>query len=321
MARPLRVEFPGAFYHVMNRGNAGEHVLPDDEDKQMFLDSLHRATRRFAIRVHTYCLMDNHYHLLVETPEPNLSRAMQWLNVTYASWYNRRHQRSGHVFQGRFKALLVDVDAYLTVLSRYIHRNPVRARLVTAPQEYLWSSCRDFLGQRHVPDWLTTELILGVFHREQSKAIDLYRDFVAEDDAAAEDPQQSAVAGFILGRTGFVDGIKKDYLAERGDTAEIPQLRQLKKITPDSIVAAVSDTFGESHEAIRSKGNKRSTARLVAIGIAREHCQMSGKDLGTYFGGVTGAAITMAGKKFDRAAANPTLQGKIQGTVALLLNI
>ncbi|MDO9080518.1 MAG: transposase [Desulfuromonadales bacterium] len=321
MARQLRIEFPGAFYHVMNRGNAGEHVLPADEDKQTFLDCLHRANRRFAIRIHTYCLMDNHYHLLVETPAPNLSQAMQWLNVTYASCYNRRHRRSGHVFQGRFKAILVDIDAYLVVLSRYIHLNPVRAHLVVDPLEYDWSSCREILGQRRVPEWLTTELVLGIFHPERSKAIDLYEKFLAEDNAATMDPQEGAVADFILGRSDFVEGIKRDYLMARSDAAEIPQLRKLKKISPDKIVAAVSETFGESNETIRGKGHKQSMARLVAIGLAREFCWTSGKELGTYFGGVTGAAITMVGKKYERdAAKNPVLQEIIRKVLKQVFN-
>lgn len=321
MARPLRVEFPSAFYHVMNRGNAGEHVLPADEDKQAFLDCLHRAARRFAIRIHTYCLMDNHYHLLVETPEPNLSRAMQWLNVTYASWYNRHHRRSGHVFQGRFKAILVDVDAYLAVLSRYIHLNPVRAHRVDDPLEYHWSSCREILGQRRAPEWLSTELVLGIFHPERSKAIDLYEKFLAEDGAATADPREGAVADFILGRSDFVEGIKKVYLMARSDVAEIPQLRKLKKISPDKIVAAVSETFGESSETIRSKGHKQSMARLVAIGLAREFCQTSGKELGACFGGVTGAAITMVGKKYDRVfAENPDIQEDIRKILERIKN-
>lgn len=312
MARPLRVEFPGAFYHVMNRGNAGEHVLSGDDDKQFFLDCLQRAADRFAFRIHTYCLMDNHYHLVVETPEPNLSQAMQLFNVTYASWYNRQHQRNGHIFQGRFKALLVDADAYLTVLSRYIHLNPVRARRVTDPQEYSWSSCRDFLGQRRAPEWLSTDVILESLHSERSKAIELYGAYLTENAIPAANPQQEAVAGFILGRADFFERIKQDFLAEREDSNEIPQLRQLKKITSDSIVAAVAEFFGESSEVIRCKGNRRSTARLVAIGLARKYCRMNGKELGNFFGGVTGAAITMATNKLERLAADdPGLKRKI----------
>ena len=140
MARPLRVEYPGAYYHVMNRGNAGENIFENERDKERFLRYLEKAVERFSLIIHTYCLMDNHYHLLVETREPNLSVAIQWLNVSYAAYYNKRHQRVGHLFQGRFKAILIEADEYLKELSRYIHLNPVRAKTVTTPAEYPWSS-------------------------------------------------------------------------------------------------------------------------------------------------------------------------------------
>ncbi|MFQ6673753.1 MAG: transposase, partial [Fidelibacterota bacterium] len=130
MARPLRIEYPGAYYHVMNRGNAGENIFPGRDDKEKFLEYLAKAAEQYGIVVHTYCLMSNHYHLLMETPEANLSSAIQWLNVSYAVSYNRKHRRKGHLFGGRFKALLVDAEEYLTHLSRYIHLNPVRAKMV-----------------------------------------------------------------------------------------------------------------------------------------------------------------------------------------------
>ena len=123
MARPLRVEFPGAFYHVVNRGNAGEAIFRSDRDREKFLEYLGTTVERFGIKVHTYCLMTNHYHFLIETPEANLSRAVQWLNVSYAAYFNRRRQRCGHLFQGRFKSILVDADTYLKHLSRYIHHH------------------------------------------------------------------------------------------------------------------------------------------------------------------------------------------------------
>ena len=127
MARPLRIEYAGGHYHVLNRGNAGERVLAQDRDKEKFLEYIAEAAGRYEFVLHCYCLMDNHFHLLVETRRANLSMAMQWLNVSYAAWYNRKHGRKGHVFQGRFKSYLIDADEYLATLSRYIHLNPVRA--------------------------------------------------------------------------------------------------------------------------------------------------------------------------------------------------
>ena len=123
MARPLRVEYPGAFYHVMNRGNAGDSIFKSKKDRERFLECLEKAVERFSLRIHTYCMMGNHYHLLVETLEPNLSKAMQWIHVSYAAYFNRKRDRVGHLFQGRFKAILVEADEYLKQLSRYIHLN------------------------------------------------------------------------------------------------------------------------------------------------------------------------------------------------------
>ena len=135
MARPLRIEYSGAYHHVINRGNAGENIFIDERDREKFLEYLAKGTERFITKIHTYCLMSNHYHVLIETPQANLSVATQWLNVSYSVYFNKRHRRKGHLFQGRFKAILLDANEYLILLSRYIHLNPVRAKMVTHPFE------------------------------------------------------------------------------------------------------------------------------------------------------------------------------------------
>ena len=163
MARPLRIEYPGAYYHVINRGNGGEKVFAGTGDKKKVLEYLEKTVKRFSLIIHTYCLMTNHYHLLIETPQANLSVAIQWLNVSYAAYYNRKHRRRGHLFQGRYKAILIDADEYLGQLSRYIHLNPVRAGMVTAAEQYLWSSYPAFIGKTKVPAWLETGRLLGYF--------------------------------------------------------------------------------------------------------------------------------------------------------------
>jgi len=131
MARPLRIEYPGAFYHVINRGNEDEDIYRSVRDRRKFLEYVEDAVCRYSLSNHSYCLMPNHYHLLIEAHEANLSKSIQWLNVSYATYFNNKYQRSGHLFQGRFKSLLVDADEYLKELSRYIHLNPVRANLVS----------------------------------------------------------------------------------------------------------------------------------------------------------------------------------------------
>jgi putative transposase len=295
MARALRVEYPGAFYHVINRGNAGEAIFTTERDRVRFLDYIAKAVDRFRIKVHTYCLMTNHYHFLIETPEANLSRAIQWINVSYAAYFNRKRHRRGHLFQGRFKSILVDADEYLKHLSRYIHLNPLRAKVVEQLVSYPWSSYPAFVGKTKAPDWLEMDWLLSFFGRNRKKAFQEYRSFVEEVDlGTVENPARELVGGFILGTVEFVDWVKETYLSNRPGQKDIPQLKQLQpKQTPDSLATAVCEEFECDAGMILEKGRKRNTARDVAIYLARELTGMSGVELGQYFGGISGAGITV----------------------------
>ena len=229
MARPLRVEYPGAFYHVLNRGNSREQLFNNPSDHNKFLQYLEKAAERFALIIHTYCLMGNHYHLLVETPEPNLSMTMQWLNVSYATYFNRKQKRSGHLFQGRFKAILIDADAYLLHLSRYIHLNPVRAGIINTLGQFRWSSYPSFIGEQLSPKFLMTDVLLGNFGRNKNEARKNYQEFVeGVDIKSVKDPSKHLAGGFILGDTDFVNWVKDTFLSKREDEKEIPQLKKLK---------------------------------------------------------------------------------------------
>lgn len=179
MARPLRIEFPGAVYHVTSRGDAGADVFLDDEDRQAFLDVLAHAVERFGWLCHAYCLMDDHYHLLIETPQPNLSRGMRQLNGIYTQRFNRRHGRAGQLFRGRFKAILVDRDNYLLALVRHVVLNPVRVRISRGPDTYAWSSYRAMTGSVPVPAFLTTDGVLSHFGKERARARRRFAEFVA----------------------------------------------------------------------------------------------------------------------------------------------
>ena len=154
MARPLRIEFPGALDHVTSRGNERRAIFRSDRDRRTFLTLLEQAATRFGWSVTAYVLMTNHFHLVIQTPEPNLSRGMQWLNGTYAARFNQRHQRAGHLFQGRFHAFLVEKEAYFAELLRYVVLNPVRAKMVERPEDYRWSSYRATAGLEAAPPWL-----------------------------------------------------------------------------------------------------------------------------------------------------------------------
>jgi len=300
MARPLRIEYPGAYYHLINRGNAGEKIFKSIRDREKFLEYLAKAVERFGIVIHTYCLMSNHYHIIVETPQANLSTAIQWLNVSYAAYYNKKRQRSGHLFQGRFKALLVDADEYLSQLSRYIHLNPVRAKMFDAPADYRWSSYPAFIGKVNEPQWLDTGL-LARFGKKRRQAAKNYQSFVEEIDLKdIENPNSRVVEGFIMGETEFVSWVQKRFLSAKKEDKEIPQLSKLKpRISLDSIVKVVCDEMGCSPEDIKVSGRKKNLPREIAIYLARGLSGLSCTDLGQYFGRVSGAAITMRYNRFS----------------------
>lgn len=291
MARPLRIEYPGAFYHVMHRGNAQSDIFLSDRDREKFLEYLRDSVERYELKIHTYCLMTNHYHLLVETPQANLSQAIKWINVSYAAYFNRKRQRSGHLFQGRFKAIVVDADEYLKQLSRYIHLNPIRAKMVNQLKDYQWSSYPTFSGYKKAPEWLETGWLLSLFGKSKKR----YRQFV-EDVQYVEirDPSKEIVNGLILGGIEFVNWIKTTFLDKMASSKEKPQLIKLKPgIEINRIIAFVCDEFDCERDTIIQKGSKKNIARDVAIYLSRQMTGESGVTLGNYFGGICGAGITV----------------------------
>ena len=225
MARPLRIEYPGAVYHVTSRGNARKAIFRDDADRNDFLATLGRVVERFGWLCHAYCLMDNHFHLLIETPRPNLSQGMRQLNGVYTQRFNRRHRRVGHLLQGRFKAILVERDSYLLELARYIVLNPVRAKLVKAAVRYPWSSYRATIGAVRVPDGLTVDWILDQFATRPVTARTRYAAFVAEG-VGGNAPWPQLKGQFVLGGERFVAQLAPR-LRARAAMREIPKHQRL----------------------------------------------------------------------------------------------
>jgi len=219
MSRPLRIGYSGALYHLTSRGNAREAIFADDSDRQIFLHGLAAVVERYGWRIHAYCLMGNHYHLLAETPQPNLSLGMRWLNGVYTQRFNRRHERVGHVFQGRFKSILVERERYLLELARYIVLNPVRAALVPAPGQWTWSSYRATAGMEQAPSWLSVNWILGKFGASDVHARERYRQFVAAGLDQAS-PWQVLRSQILLGSEAFVQTLAPmlDSLPEETET-------------------------------------------------------------------------------------------------------
>jgi REP element-mobilizing transposase RayT len=308
----------------MNRGNRSEDIFLSPYDREKFFDYLATIVERFSIKVHTYCLMTNHYHLLVETAQPNLSAAIKWLNGSYATYTSTKRQKWGHLFQGRFKSILVQADEYLKHLSRYIHLNPVRAKLSAHPSEYPWSSYAAYIGKAQSPEWLETKWLLSCFGKSPKESSDNYKQFVEGVDAmAVKNPFEDVSGGLILGNPDFVAWVKKTFLAERKANGEFPQLRKLKpKLTPEAIVEEVCREFRTEKNIIIGKGAKRNIVRDLAIYLSKQYSGGTCKALGEYFGQVSGAAITMTHNRIQSAIdSDKGLRRRLSGIKERILNI
>jgi REP element-mobilizing transposase RayT len=220
MARPLRLEFRGALYHVTSRGDGQEAIYRDDTDRALCLVVLANTVERYHWTVHAWCLMGNHYHLLIETPDSNLAQGMRHFNGVYTQRFNRRHGRVGHVFQGRYKAILVQKDSYLLELARYIVLNPVRAGMVRTPKDWPWSSYRATAGQTTAPAWLQTDWLLSTFGRRTSHAQARYRGFVAAGKHQPS-PWGQLKNQIYLGSEAFVDKMQRRLTPDK-DLSEVP---------------------------------------------------------------------------------------------------
>jgi REP element-mobilizing transposase RayT len=221
MARPLRIEYPGAVYHITSRGNARKKIYTFDQDRENYLGVLGNVVKRYNWLCHAYCLMDNHYHLLIETPDANLSIGMRQLNGVYTQLYNRVHKRPGHIFQGRYKAILVDKDNYLLELCRYVVLNPVRARLVELPERWKWSSYAATAEMKKAPEYLLVDWILGIFGTKRRTAQKHYREFVREG-INRKSPWGELQGQILLGEDSFVEN-SKDLLGNKEAIKEIPR--------------------------------------------------------------------------------------------------
>lgn len=325
MARPLRIEMPGGWYHLTSRGNARQPVFRDDRSRLHFLALLADWVERFAIGLHAYVLMDNHYHLLVQLSEPNLSAAMQWLGVSYTVWFNRRHGTVGHLFQGRFQSLLVEQERVLEV-SRYVHLNPVRverlglgkaaqrrerrgegerpdeklaAERVQRLRHYRWSSYRVYAGLSPKPEWLTIEAVLALGGgKERARR---YRAYVEEAIRASwpESPWERVEAQVVLGSAAFVARVRE---IVRGDRREQPSLRKLQPRPGwEEVVKAVEAVKGQRWLEFRDQHG--DWGRDLAVHVARQHCGAGLKALAERVGGLDYSSVATALLRFRRRCA------------------
>lgn len=289
MARPLRIQYPGAFYHITARGNEQKDIFRNDKDRERFLGYLETAVGRYNATIHVYCLMGNHYHLLLSTPDGNLSQIMRHINGGYTTWFNKRHNRYGHLFQGRYKAILVDADPYAGELSRYIHLNPVRAGMVRQPNDYPWSSYTTYSSKTKPPRWLTTDWLLQYFGQKPAAARKAYILFVnTAMDTKEEDPLKEATSTLILGKTTFIDNIREKYVGGKEKGRDIPALKELTKTSLEGIIKAAEEEFRA----------KPALARKAAIYLSHRHSGRSLREIGKVFG-IGESAVSQAGSRFE----------------------
>ena len=227
MSRPLRIEYPSAWYHVMNRGRRGEAIFTTDEDRGIFVDLLKESVELWNIKVAAYCLLSTHYHLLVQTPDANLSRCMRHINGVYTQRFNREHTSDGQLFRGRYKAIVIDADSYLLEVLRYIHRNPLRAGLVENLDEYPWSSHRGYVSSAKEWDWLYTDMAFSLLTEDRSRRMRVYRRYMSEKDTDEMlDLYESRKWPSVVGSDRFIALMKELFFDIKGHR-EVPESKVL----------------------------------------------------------------------------------------------
>lgn len=319
MSRPLRIEYPGAWYHVMNRGRRGENTFSDQEDYKTFLAVLQGSAELFGVRVSAYCLMSNHYHLLLQTPAGNISRVMRHVNGVYTQRYNRRNGLDGQLFRGRYKSILVEEDRYLLELLRYIHRNPVRAGLAKAVADYPWSSHQAYASRPKRWDWLYRDQLLGMFAADPGRARRAYGEFVNLEDSQAvtvffEKKNRPAV----LGSDDFVDWVKgKFYLEKKHE--EVPESRLLAPSVA-AIKQAVCIAYGvEEPSLFHARRGERNAPRNVAIYLCRKLASLRHFEIGEAFGVAKSSSVSSVILRTERLLAeNKKMRQEVDALVATL---
>lgn len=265
MARPLRLEFPGALYHVTSRGNERRPIFRSDRDREAFLGFLGEAVQRFGWSLTVYVLMTNHFHLVIQTPEANLSRGMHWFNSAYAGWFNRTQERCGHLYQGRFKSLLIQKEAHLAEVLRYVVLNPVRAHMVKRPENYRWSSYRATAELESPPHWLDLESALALFHPEPEKAQAEYREFVLAKIGVEDDLWGKLTNRMYLGTEEWAREMRKIVETKPRSTDHPRAQRAVGRPKTHRIIDAVGKAAGATAETIRE--TRGSILRRLAAWI------------------------------------------------------
>ncbi len=302
MARPLRIEFEDAIYHVTARGNERQPVFRAEGDRKQFLALLARSGERFEVSLLVFVLMGNHFHLVAQTHRGNLSRWMHWLMVSYTTWFNWRYDRSGHLFQGRYKSFLVEEGEYLLELSRYLHLNPVRGKRLgrgspverrKRMREYVWSSYRGYAGLARPLDFVREEMVLAEMGGPVRGRAVRYRRFVEEGllrEIAS--PLEAVQWQAVLGSESFARRIQDRMSDLREGRQEVTALRRgAPVLSPEAVLRAVAKQHGVPVRRLQEKGGHGLEARNVALWLIWEKCGLTQRELGELFGGMNYAAV------------------------------
>lgn len=292
MARPLRIEYEGALYHVTARGNERGKIFFSKTDYRKFEEYLATAQAKYGFIIHCYVLMTNHYHLLIETPGKNLSKIMHHLNSSYTTYINIKRKRSGHLFQGRYKAILVDKDSYLLELSRYMHLNPVRANVVARPEEYPYSSYAAYISDND--ELVTVDPVLSMFSKNVSAARAQYKSFV---ESALEEKMESlfnnVYGGMILGSSAFIKDTLmqiEDELLNREETSHRRALRASDRF--DDIISTVCERHSVSRENLMNPN--RNDLKKMCIYLMKKYAAVTNRQIGELLGGMSAFAVAKA---------------------------
>lgn len=294
MGRPLRIEYPGAVYHITSRGNEKKSIFLNKVDRERFLHILKEYHTRHRVLVHAYVLMDNHYRILLETPRRNLLKVMHGINGGYTGYFNRKYQRVGHLFQGRYRAILVDKDQYLLPLSRYIHLNPVRAGIVDRPEGYSYSSYRAYIGRIGREDWVEYDWVLSQFGRNRKRAEVNYREYVCEAIQGVDNPLRNLFGQTVLGGGTFLDRIKAILKGKPLDSEIIARKEYTLYPSLGEIVNKVANAFGVQEQEVAGGLNP---ARNVAVYLAHKYGGLSNREIGKFFGGIHSSSVSQAARR------------------------
>jgi putative transposase len=296
MARPVRIEYEGAFYHVTSRGNERGKIFFTERDYERMKDYLKEAQDKYGYLLHSYILMTNHYHLIVETPRSNLHEIMHYINSSYTTYINRKRTRAGHLFQGRYKAILIDKDTYLLELSRYLHLNPVRAGMAAKPEEYPHSSYRSYI-RKEEEAIVHRDLILEMISRRRKEGQKAYKEYVERGIGEEENPFKAIYAGVLLGSRAFIKQTLERLTGEVLEKEHIAHRRELKTIhTSDTII----DTL-RTHGKITSEEvfQNSSHGRDIAIYLIKKFTSLPNRQIGELFDDLSYSAIAKAYQRFS----------------------